>query len=215
MSNDESREFEPCRFCGNTEIKLLHDALVERLGRSVANCYCPKCRAQAPQSTWNTRTESARDGHGDAVRLTAQALREAADFVSCGEDDDHEREVGIVWRDAFTSSDGDAMPAGFYCYDTEYPEEGLHGPLGAGTAQPSDDSRRGDADPNITADELAAFNRFCDTCEDCDAGGYDVPKSKMQRLARIGLVRWCGGSRYETTEFGDSIRSAKISGQGG
>lgn len=75
--------------------------------------------------------------------------------------------------------------------------------------------RGADASPKITADEMAAFNRFCDTCEDCDAGGYDVPKSKMQRLARIGLVRWCGGSRYETTEFGDSIRDAAISGQGG
>lgn len=78
----------------------------------------------------------------------------------------------------------------------------------------SDDSRRGDA-PNITAEEMAAFSRFCDTCEDCDAGGYDVPKSKMQRLARIGLVRWCGSSRYETTEFGDAIRNDKAKREGG
>jgi hypothetical protein len=59
----------------------------------------------------------------------------------------------------------------------------------------------------ISADDLRAFNRFCDTCEDSGSGGYDVPKEDMQRLARIGLVRWCGGSRYETTEFGDVIRN--------
>jgi len=62
----------------------------------------------------------------------------------------------------------------------------------------------------ISADELAAFCRFCETCEDFESGGYDVPKEDMQRLARIGVVRWCGGSRYETTDFGDVIRARKV-----
>jgi len=62
----------------------------------------------------------------------------------------------------------------------------------------------------ISTDELAAFHRFCETCEDFESGGYDVPKEDMQRLARIGVVRWCGGSRYETTDFGDVIRARKI-----
>jgi hypothetical protein len=58
----------------------------------------------------------------------------------------------------------------------------------------------------VEPEELAAFSRFCECCEDFDAGGYDVPKDMMKRLAMIGLVRSCGFSRYETTSLGNLIR---------
>lgn len=61
----------------------------------------------------------------------------------------------------------------------------------------------------LSADELAAFNRFCECCEDFDSGGYDVGKDMMAKLARIGVVRSTGFGRYETTAYGDSIRSAR------
>jgi hypothetical protein len=61
--------------------------------------------------------------------------------------------------------------------------------------------------PEITDDELVAFNRFCECAEDFDSGGHDVPKEMMKRLAVIGLVRPCGFGRHETTLFGDAVRN--------
>ena len=55
----------------------------------------------------------------------------------------------------------------------------------------------------ITAIELKALGRFRDCCEDSAAGGHDVPKEMMQRLAAVGVVRTLGFGRHETTEFGD------------
>lgn len=69
-------------------------------------------------------------------------------------------------------------------------------------------------------DELTAFHRFCDCCEDSEAGGHDVPQPMMQRLAATGLVRHFGRGYYKTTRFGDSVRSpeffsAELSDQAG
>ena len=55
----------------------------------------------------------------------------------------------------------------------------------------------------LTASEMAAFNRFLETCEDGE--GYDVPKSMMQRLAQIGVVRHLSRGIYTITEFGQSV----------
>lgn len=72
---------------------------------------------------------------------------------------------------------------------------------------------RADQSPvKITDDELAAFHRFCDCCEDFDAGGHDVPKDMMRQLTLIGLVRAAGPNRHETTNFGDWIRDASNTG---
>lgn len=60
----------------------------------------------------------------------------------------------------------------------------------------------------IKDSELAAFHRFCDCCEDSDAGGHDVDKAMMSQLVRIGLVRPAGPGRHETTKFGDWLRDA-------
>lgn len=55
----------------------------------------------------------------------------------------------------------------------------------------------------ITPIELKALGRFRECCEDSAAGGHDVPKEMMQRLAAVGVVRTLGFGRHETTEFGD------------
>jgi hypothetical protein len=61
----------------------------------------------------------------------------------------------------------------------------------------------------LNADEMAAFNRFCECCEDFDSGGYDVEKAMMLQLARIGVVRSTGFGRYETTKVGDIVRARR------
>ena len=55
----------------------------------------------------------------------------------------------------------------------------------------------------IKPEEMSAFLRFRDTCEDGE--GFDVPKPMMQRLTQIGVIRHCGSGRYEYTDFGQSI----------
>jgi len=52
---------------------------------------------------------------------------------------------------------------------------------------------------SMSLKEKAAAIRFCDCCEDFDAGGYDVPSAMMKRLAEIGLVKHRGGGWYEGT----------------
>jgi len=55
----------------------------------------------------------------------------------------------------------------------------------------------------LTTPELAALTRFCETCEDGE--GYDVPKTMMQRLAQIGVVRHLSRGIYNITEFGETV----------
>ena len=67
------------------------------------------------------------------LTLTAKQLREALEFANPDGPDDvdqAETEVTITRRAAFTSTEGDDMPAGLYVHLTEYPEEGVYGPLG-------------------------------------------------------------------------------------
>jgi hypothetical protein len=45
--------------------------------------------------------------------------------------------------------------------------------------------------------------RFNETNE--DSQGYDVPADRMKSLARLGLIRYLGFSRYEITEVGGLI----------
>jgi hypothetical protein len=55
----------------------------------------------------------------------------------------------------------------------------------------------------ITAQQEEDILRFFDTCEDNQ--GYDVPKPRMKSLARLGVIRSTGFSRYEITGAGDSL----------
>ena len=75
-----------------------------------------------------------------SLTLTAKQLREALVFANPdgSEDTDQaEIEVTITRRMAFKSTDGEAMPAGLYVHLTEYPDEGVFGPLGVELPQPA------------------------------------------------------------------------------
>jgi len=65
------------------------------------------------------------------VTLTAGALREALELAAPDLSDPDQRasEVTIEWMPARRSTEGEHMPAGYYVYHAEYPEEGVMGPL--------------------------------------------------------------------------------------
>lgn len=53
---------------------------------------------------------------------------------------------------------------------------------------------------SMSEDQCNALLRFNDTCE--DGQQYDVRRSMMKSLTYVGVVRWCGGSRFEITDAG-------------
>lgn len=57
----------------------------------------------------------------------------------------------------------------------------------------------------IMDDELEALRRFDECARDFEAGGHDVRKEMMKRLAEIGLVRRVTANIYEHTTFGLSV----------
>lgn len=57
----------------------------------------------------------------------------------------------------------------------------------------------------IMDDELEALRRFDECARDFEAGGHDVRKEMMKRLAGIGLVRRVTANIYEHTTFGLSV----------
>jgi hypothetical protein len=68
-----------------------------------------------------------------SITLSAAQLREVLDFINPdGEQDaaQMEDEVSIEYFEARTSDDGEFIPAGYFAWVTEYPEEGSIGPLG-------------------------------------------------------------------------------------
>ncbi|MGO2147719.1 hypothetical protein ACT3R4_17665 [Halomonas sp. AOP7-E1-9] len=56
---------------------------------------------------------------------------------------------------------------------------------------------------SLTEQESEDLKRFCETSE--DGQGYDVPSERMKALARLGLIRSLGFSRYEFTTVGNSV----------
>ena len=62
------------------------------------------------------------------MNLTENVLNQIIAFNDTGEDFNLE-DIEIVYRDKFTSHDGDSMKRGFYFIYKEYPEEGLIGPF--------------------------------------------------------------------------------------
>jgi hypothetical protein len=72
------------------------------------------------------------------ITLTARQLRDALDFANPDGPEDlaqMDTEVTIVQREAWVSGEGEKMLAGLYAYITDYPEEGVCGPLGQVTAE--------------------------------------------------------------------------------
>ncbi|WCH25235.1 hypothetical protein [Aeromonas salmonicida] len=68
------------------------------------------------------------------ITLSGKDLVELLDFMSPDREQDPEQleaEVSIIKLDKlFADGVGDVRPPGVYAYLTEYPEEGLYGPLG-------------------------------------------------------------------------------------
>lgn len=56
---------------------------------------------------------------------------------------------------------------------------------------------------SLTEQQSKDLQRFYETTE--DGQGYDVPADCMKSLARVGLVRSLGFSRFEFTDVGDSL----------
>lgn len=67
-----------------------------------------------------------------SILLTGAQVRDVLEFVApdVGDADQLESEVIVEWCEARTSAEGEAMPAGMYCWLADYPEEGCIGPLG-------------------------------------------------------------------------------------
>lgn len=55
----------------------------------------------------------------------------------------------------------------------------------------------------LLPEDMQALERFNETCEDTQA--YDVPKTRMRRLAELGVIQWTGGARYSITAFGQHV----------
>lgn len=70
---------------------------------------------------------AAMEGAGPAMQLNATQLRSALEFVAPdfdADEDQREAEVVLQHLPARTSTDGEPMEAGLYCWLAEYPEEG-------------------------------------------------------------------------------------------
>jgi hypothetical protein len=66
------------------------------------------------------------------ITLDAAQLKEALEFINPDGDsipEQLETELTFIKKDKFLSSDGEECKPGIYCFLTEYPDEGLHGPL--------------------------------------------------------------------------------------
>jgi hypothetical protein len=63
-----------------------------------------------------------------SITLSGHQLLAALDLCNPDGPEDKDQldtEITIVAREEFVSTDGEKMPAGTYCYFTDYPEEGL------------------------------------------------------------------------------------------
>ncbi|ELB2792424.1 hypothetical protein QMX34_003012 [Aeromonas hydrophila] len=69
------------------------------------------------------------------ITLSGKDLVELLDYICPDRENDPEQleaEVSVIKMDkAFASGEGDIRPSGVYAYLTEYPDEGLYGPLGS------------------------------------------------------------------------------------
>lgn len=128
---------------GHTISDVQLDAAEAVMGQGAASCYArlsgpAQASAAAVPETQDVSTST---GRKDGITLSAAQLRDALDFVNPDGPDDQdqlEAEVTILWLDAGQSAeDKQDMAAGYYAYLTEYPGEGVYGPLGSKVAQPA------------------------------------------------------------------------------
>jgi hypothetical protein len=60
-------EWLPCPHCGNEHLRLLGNPLCAIYGEKMADVYCEKCQAQAPQKTWNKRQAVTREQRKEVI----------------------------------------------------------------------------------------------------------------------------------------------------
>jgi hypothetical protein len=90
---------------------------------------------EAGRATHPTPAQAA--PQAETLTLTISELADALGAAGgANADDATETEVTLTRREAFTSTEGEAMGAGLYLHFTEYPEEGVNGPLGVGEVAP-------------------------------------------------------------------------------
>lgn len=81
-----------------------------------------------------TIAQALRTEGGEVITLSGKDLVELLDFISPDRENDPEQletEVSIIKMDkTFADGVGDVREPGVYAYLTEYPDEGLYGPLG-------------------------------------------------------------------------------------
>ena len=67
-----------------------------------------------------------------SITLTPKQLRCALEFMNPDgpeATDQQDSDYTIEWMPERTAADGEPMAAGYYVYATEYPGEGVYGPL--------------------------------------------------------------------------------------
>lgn len=72
-----------------------------------------------------------------------------------------------------------------------------------GTSGQTQEEPQSMAWPELSAEEMTALLRFCETCE--DGQGYDIPKPMMNALAAIGVLQHMSAGIYAITVFGEAV----------
>lgn len=160
------------------------------------------------------------------ITLSGKNLIELLDFISPDREQDPSQldaEITIIKRDAFTSQDGESMPAGLYAYDAEYPSEGLHGPIGMHDPMPVSmysmedgepwgvwvDGHRPKADFLECANKIIEQSRYAPVTVDQVEHGYarydhDIPEYNLMESTQEQLgafpITWIRGENINYVE---------------
>lgn len=125
--------------------------------------------------------------------LSGKGLLELLDFVSPDREQDPDQlecEVTLFHRDsAFTSTDGEDHPAGLYAYLTEYPEEGIFGPVGGPASHE-------ETDTTLSCDQVVKLKSALTWL------GHSTPESMEECAAKqkslvLALIREVEGLKKE------------------
>ncbi|WP_429169353.1 hypothetical protein [Aeromonas hydrophila] len=131
--------------------------------------------------------------------LSGKDLLELLDFVSPDREQDPDQlecEVTLFHRDsAFTSTDGEDHPAGLYAYLTEYPEEGIFGPVGGPASHE-------ETDTTLSYDQVVKLKSALTWL------GHSTPESMEECAAKqktlvLALIREVEGLKKEMRERAD------------
>lgn len=93
-----------------------------------------KEKAQEALDAWVQRhTRGWKGERWEQIQMTGNQIKQALSVVAPDLDEDQlESELTILYKPHWVNEDGEDMEAGLYALFTEYPEEGLFGPLKGG-----------------------------------------------------------------------------------